>query len=85
MVTLHLVFQCEEIEGMNSIMRCLELGEKLPRSDQCGVGLISLELANPRVSDNAEDKFPRFSFHGFISGEVADMGLVDGFLPHFHR
>ena len=55
MVTLHLVLQCEDIEGMFPITRCLELNEKLPLSNYGAVGIVPLDFAEPYVFNNDED------------------------------
>ena len=85
MAMLHLFFQCEDIEGMKTTTRRLEVGENLLRVNQDVVGIVPLELVDPHVFNNNDDKFTRFVFRGFISGEVADAGLVNGLLPRLHR
>ena len=85
MVTLHLVLQCKDIEEMKSTTSLLEVGETLPCSYQYVVGLVPLDFVDPIVFDNSEDDFICFAFHGFISGEVSNAGLVDGLLPWSHR
>ena len=63
----------------------LEVGEKLSHNNQGVVGLGPLDFVDPNVYNSAEDEFPRFAFHSFISDEVADVGLVDGLIPCSHK
>ena len=85
MLSLQLVLQCEDIYGMKSTTRCLKVAKKLPHANQ-GIEVLGLiESAEPSFFDKSEDEFTRFVFRGFISGEVADTGLVDGLLPHSHQ
>ena len=66
---------------MKSPTRQLQVEEQLPFSEQDAVLLGPLEFADPCVFDNAEDEFPCFAFCGFVRGEVAEAGLVDGLIP----
>ena len=85
MVTLHLFLQCEDIKGVKPTTRRLEVSKKFPRDDQGVVGLGTLEFLYPHACDNTEEEFTPFAFHSFISGEVADAGILNDFLPCFHR
>ena len=70
---------------MKSTTRRLEMGEKFSYGNQGVVGFGPLEFVDPRVFNNSEEKFTHFVFRRFISGEVADAGLVDDLLPFSHR
>ena len=80
MVTLNLVIQREYIKVTKSTTSRSQVVEKFPRGNQGVVGLGLFEFTDLHVFDNAEDEFPCFDLHGFISGEVLDAGLVDGLL-----
>ena len=84
MLMLHIILQCEDVEGMNPTTIQLEVDEKFYCDNQGVVGLVPLDFADPRVFNNAEDEFNRFAFRAFISCEVADAGLVNGVLPRSH-
>ena len=85
MLSLYLVLECEDIEGMEYSECCLEVGKYFPRDDKGIVCLGLFDFADPHVFDSDKNKFTRLLFCGFVVRIIAEAEFLYCLLSRSYR
>ena len=81
-IALHLIMQCQEVEGMATCVTQLEMGEQRLWRDVSVKSLCVLEFLHPRVFDDGKDELRSLSPRRIVCAAIGSLGFVCCFHAH---